>query len=117
MNDVSALILQQSGINTSFFTPSSRYFGLEIAVYEHPVNGPAPYVRRRFLPQPERFFAIQEHVVTQGERPDNLTHQYLNDPEQFWRICDANNVMHPNELTDTIGKRIRITFPEGIVPL
>lgn len=117
MNDISSLILQQAGINTNFFSPSSRYYGLEILVIELPVHGPAPYVRRRFLPQPERFQTLQEHVVTEGERPDNLTHQYLNDPEQFWRVCDANNVMHPNELTDTIGKRVRITLPEGILPL
>jgi hypothetical protein len=52
--------------------------------------------------------------VTQGDRLDNVTARYLGDPEAFWRICDANNAMRPNELTETIGRRLRITLPEGI---
>ena len=117
MNDISALILQQAGLRTSYFSPSSRYYGIEVTTIELPGQGPTPYIRRRFLPPPERFHAIQEHAVTQDERPDTLTHQYMNDSEQFWRICDANGVMYPNELTETVGKRIRITLPEGIIPV
>ena len=55
-----------------------------------------------------------EHMVTEGERLDNITAQYLGDPEQFWRVCDANGAMRPDELTETIGRRLRITLPEGI---
>jgi hypothetical protein len=50
----------------------------------------------------------------QGDRLDNLTAKYLGDPEQFWRLCDANNALQPEELTDTVGRRVRITMPEGI---
>jgi hypothetical protein len=53
-------------------------------------------------------------VVFQGDRLDNIAALYLGDPEQFWRICDANAAMRPNELTETIGRRLRITLPEGI---
>jgi hypothetical protein len=116
MNNISELILQQAGVKPSYFTPMSRYFGIEIAVYESMATAPTPYVRRRFLPQMEQFQTIQEHQVSQGERPDNLTYQYMNDPEQFWKICDANGVMHPNELTESIGKTVRITLPQGIIP-
>ena len=35
-------------------------------------------------------------------------------PRQFWRVCDANAAMRPDELTETIGRRLRITLPEGI---
>lgn len=72
------------------------------------------FLKRRFVPQPERFVLLQEHVVKQGERLDNITAQYLDDPEQFWRICDSNRAMPPAELTETIGRRLRITLPEGI---
>ena len=44
-----------------------------------------------------------EHTVTQGERLDNITFQYLGDPEQFWRVCDANGAVRPDELTETTG--------------
>jgi len=72
------------------------------------------YLRRRFVPPPERFSLLQVHVVTQGERLDNITARYLDDPEQFWRVCDANRAMRPDELTETVGRRLRITLPEGI---
>ena len=57
---------------------------------------------------------LQEHVVGQGDRLDNITARYLGDPEQFWRVCDANRAMRPEELTEEIGRRLRITLPEGI---
>ena len=57
---------------------------------------------------------LHEHIVGDGERPDTLADRYLNDPEQFWRICDANAVMAPNELTQTVGRVVRITLPPGI---
>ena len=52
--------------------------------------------------------------MVQG-RPAGQHHRpYLGDPEQFWRVCDANRAMRPDELTETIGRRLRITLPEGI---
>ncbi|MGH7229842.1 MAG: LysM domain-containing protein, partial [Nitrospiraceae bacterium] len=39
---------------------------------------------------------------------------YVGDPEQFWRLCDANAAMRPEELTGIIGRVLRITLPEGI---
>lgn len=116
------------------FPNTSRYSGIETATLESregaraPVKG-APtvgasladarsssivYLRRRFVPAPERFSLLQEHTVTEGERLDNLAAQYLGDPEQFWRLCDANGALRPDELTETIGRRLRITLPEGI---
>ena len=75
---------------------------------------PLIYLRRRFIPPPDDFFLLQEHTVTEGQRLDTISNQYLGDPEQFWRLCDANGVMQPNELTDTVGGKIRITLPEGV---
>jgi hypothetical protein len=57
---------------------------------------------------------LQEHVVTEGDRLDNIAAKYLGDPEQFWRVCDANGAMLPDELIETIGRRLRITLPEGV---
>jgi hypothetical protein len=73
------------------------------------------YLRRRFCPLPENFSLLQEHVVTERDRLDNIAAKYLGDPEQFWRTCDANAAMRPDELTETPGRRLRITLPEGIV--
>lgn len=96
------------------FPPTSRYSGIETATLETVEGETVIYLRRRFVPQPERFTVLQEHTVVQGDRLDNITARYLNDPEQFWRICDANRALRPDELTETIGRKLRITLPEGI---
>jgi hypothetical protein len=96
------------------FTFTSRYYGIETAKLERADGKTIIYLRRRFIPPPERFALLQEHFVTQGERLDNITANYLGDPEQFWRICDANCAVRPEELTETVGRRLRITLPEGI---
>jgi hypothetical protein len=96
------------------FAPTSRYAATETATIEDAEGKVTIYLRRRFLPPPELFSLVCEHVVTQGERLDNITARYIDDPEQFWRLCDANRAMRPNDLTARIGRRLRITLPEGV---
>ena len=106
-------LLQPAGLHATLFPPTSRYYGIDTTILEAADGKKIIYIRRRFLPQPERFALLQEHVVTQGERLDNITALYLGDPEQFWRLCDANAAMRPEELEE-INRRLRITLPEGI---
>ena len=96
------------------FPATSRYANTEIATVETPDGTTTVYLRRRFVPQPERFSTLQEHVVIQGDRLDNVTARYLGDPLQFWRVCDANRAMRPEALVEKLGRRLRITLPEGI---
>jgi hypothetical protein len=69
------------------------------------------YKKRRFLPPGNKMHILQEIVVTAGDRLDLIAALTLGDPEQFWRICDANNAMHPLELTSEIGRTLRIAMP------
>jgi len=96
------------------FPATSRYHPIETATLETPEKKTVVYVKRRFVPPSDRFELLLEHSVMQGDRLDNVTAKYLGDPEQFWRVCDANNVIQPDELTSVIGRKIRITLPEGI---
>ena len=96
------------------FPPTSRYFGIETTTIETRDGKSYAYLKRRFVPAPERFATLQEHVVVQGDRLDNITARYLGDAQQFWRVCDANRAMRPEELTEELGRRLRITLPEGI---
>ena len=96
------------------FPPTSRYYGLDTDTLETADGETIRFLKRRFVPPPERFALLQEHMVTQGDRLDNVTAQYLGDPEQFWRLCDANGALRPDELTEVVGRRLRITLPEGI---
>jgi hypothetical protein len=110
MSDIFAM---QQALPLAPFSPSSRYSGLELATIEYG-GETIVYVRRRFVPQPEVFAIIGEHVVTQGERLDQIAASAIGDPELFWRICDANRALRPEELTETIGRRLVITLPEGV---
>jgi hypothetical protein len=96
------------------FPPTSRYYGIATATLTMTDGRPIAYLRRRFIPQPEQFSLLMEHTVVQGDRLDNVVAQYLGDPEQFWRVADANVALRPEELTATVGYRLRITFPRGI---
>jgi hypothetical protein len=96
------------------FPINSRYYGIATVTLETQDGKQIVFLRRRFVPPPERFDLLTEHTVSEGERLDNITALYLGDPEQFWRVCDANGVIRPAELTETVGRKIRITLPEGI---
>jgi len=96
------------------FPPTSRYHLVGTAHHTTPTGDEVMYLRRRFVPPPERFHILHEHTVVEGERHDTLGEQLLGDPEQFWRLCDSNGVLKPEDLTETPGRRIRVTLPEGI---
>lgn len=95
------------------FPPTSRYAATEIATYETADGRQQPHLCRRFVPQPETLVALAEHEVAEGDRLDNVTAQHLGDPEQFWRVADANRAMRPDDLME-VGRRLRITLPTGI---
>ena len=102
------------GIEATLFPPTSRYHGLAVLNHRRDDGTNIPYVERRFISQSDSFEEVQQHTVRQGDRIDNLAWQYLGDAEQFWRLCDANGALDPWELTETPGRTIRITLPEGI---
>lgn len=99
---------------TGTFPINSRYHAIDTATLETSDGQEVAYLRRRFVPQPERFALIQEHAVVEGDRLDILAAQYVGDPELFWQLCDANGAIRPNELIETVGRRLRITLPEGV---
>ena len=94
------------------FEPTSRYLPLETATVTTPDGRADAYKRRRFLPQGEAMPLLVEVVVAQGDRLDLMTARTLGDPEQFWRVCDANNAMNPPDLTAELGRTLRIPIPQ-----
>src|SRR5262245_41258251 len=107
-------LLQPVGLQNTLFPPTSRYQGIETATLVTDDHKTIIYLRRRFCPPPERFALLQEHVVTGAERLDRVTARYFDSPELFWRLCDANAAMRPDELTERPGRHLRVTLPEGI---
>ncbi len=88
------------------FARGSRYERVPQAVHVDAAGREIPYVLLRLLPtQPED---VAGHIVADGDRLDLLAHRYLGDPELYWRICDANAALRPEELTAERGRRISI---------
>lgn len=97
------------------FPPNSRYNGLATLKLTRSNGHEIAYVARRFIPPPESLALAREHAVVQGERLDLLAARYLGDPEQWWKLADANVTLQPEELTDTPGRTLRIALPTGFV--
>jgi hypothetical protein len=101
-------------MSTTNFPPTSRYHDIETRTLEAPGREPIIYLARRLCPPVEVFAVVGYYVVTEDERLDNVTARHLGDPEQFWRLCDANAALRPDELTERSGRALRLTLPPGI---
>ena len=101
-------------VTASQFPIMSRYAGISTSTLQTSDGKTIVYLKRRFVPSPDNFSVLQIHTITQAERLDNIAAQYLGDPTAFWRICDANNAMRPEELTEELGRQLKITLPHGI---
>jgi hypothetical protein len=106
--------LQANALATPLYPPTSRYYGIASVQLAKPDGSTITYLKRRFVPPPENFSLLTEHLVVSGDRLDNIAAHRLGDPQQYWRICDANGAIRPAALTETVGARLRITLPEGI---
>lgn len=97
------------------FPQTSRYYGIDTAPFTLPDGRQVVYLRRRFCPPGSSFTLLADYPVKKDDRLDNITNQFFKDPLQFWRICDANDVLRPEELTARAGEGqvIHIPLPQG----
>jgi len=73
-----------------------------------------PFLQRRFCPRAEKLALLYEVRVVEGDRRDTLGARHAGDAELWWRLADANGAVDPRELTEPIGRPLRITLPEGV---
>ena len=91
------------------FVPGSRYQAVAEAIYEDDSGRERPYKLLRVIS--EQGLAVQSHSVLQNDRLDRVAFRYYEDPEQFWRICDGNRALRPDELLEEVGRRLKIPLP------
>ncbi|MBK5124380.1 LysM domain-containing protein [Burkholderia sp. R-69980] len=101
-------------LTSSPTTPDSRYYGSPTCSLTQPDGTVVRYLARRIVPQPEQYTSIQQFVVVEGARLDNVAAQTLGNPLLFWMLCDANLAMDPDDLTSQPGRSISIPLPAGI---
>lgn len=92
------------------FFQGSRYEKVETSEWTDASGQPRRFKQTRYIVEP---VSSELHTITQGERVDQIAHRYLQDPERFWRIADANLVVEPESLTERPGQTIRIPTAEG----
>ena len=115
MTDPVQLLIDAGAIPSTPFVPQSRYSGVPLALLQRRPDDPGTvYVRRRFIPVAGSLTIVARHVAAALDRPDLLGAKYLGDALLYWRIADANAVVDPNELTDTLGRRVDIPLPPGM---
>lgn len=87
------------------FFKGSRYERVQTLQLTDDEGRVVNYKATRFIaPTPARW----THVVKGEDRLDRLAGELLRDPERFWRLCDANVVMWPDDLTQTPNQRIGV---------
>jgi hypothetical protein len=94
------------------FAPNSRYYSIETVSITLADGRTVAYKKRRFLPRGANMPLLVEVTVNEGDRLDLITARTLGDPEQFWRVCDANDAMNPVDLTSEVGKSLRVPVPQ-----
>lgn len=95
------------------YPPTSRYSGIETATRRDAQGREVRYLRRRFCPDSDSLAQIGTYAVQDGDRLDRIAAATVGDPEQFWRLCDANRALDPDELLTPIGRVLRVTMPAG----
>lgn len=95
------------------FETTSRYYALATATYTLPDGSGVAYKRRRFLPRGRDLPLLVEVAVTEGDRLDLIAARTLGDPEQFWRVCDANDALNPPDLLADLGRVLRVPVPQA----
>ena len=115
MTDLIQQLIDAGAIPSTPFVVQSRYNGVALGLLQRRAGDPGVvYVRRRFIPALNTMTIAARHVVGPLDRPDTLGAVELGDPLLYWRIADANAVVDPNELTDTLGARVAIPLPQGM---
>jgi len=90
------------------FEPDSRYADLPTATHTTVDGRQIVYVTRRFLPRAAALVPIGRVLVTEDDRLDRIAARTLGDPLQYWRICDANEAMNPDELVRRSGSALLV---------
>lgn len=96
------------------FERGSRYEDVATAIHVGPDGRQHSYKLLRRIPD---LVPRQVHLVVAGDRLDLIAYSYFRDPEQFWRICDANRCLDPADLLaaparGSVGRRLLIPAPQ-----
>jgi hypothetical protein len=91
--------------------PNSRYARQVVQVFTGPDGEVVPYIGRRVIPVMDRYQVLDRHRTLTAERVDQVADDFYGDPQQYWRICDANGVERPAETCEPVARLLVIPSP------
>jgi hypothetical protein len=92
------------------FFKGSRYEKVETDSITDAAGRVIKFKKVRFISDTPAQAAV---VVNQGERLDHIAQRVYQDPDIFWRICDANFALWPPDLVAEPGRVIKVPPAEG----
>jgi hypothetical protein len=93
------------------FPPNSRYHNVPLRKRTAPDGTEETFVARRIIPAMEHYRVLDRYRTESGSRIDNAASAAFGDPEQYWRICDANGEAEPADATKPEGRLLVIPMP------
>jgi hypothetical protein len=96
---------------TNIFPPNSRYYSVAIRTRTASDGTVQSFVARRIIPAMERYRPLAKHRTVVDERIDGVADEAFGDPEQYWRICDANGDAEPATATQPLGRLLIVPLP------
>jgi hypothetical protein len=87
----------------------SRYQNVATNTITNAAGQQIVYLEIRFIPETD---GVVGYTVKQGDRLDLISNRSYRDPQHFWRICDANLAMWPDDLL-IVNNTLEIPPSEG----
>lgn len=100
------------------FAPNSRYNAVALLTRPGADGRQVAYVARRFIGAAVAGVVPQTYTIVGGDRLDLIANRFIGDPEQWWKIADANPTLDPQALTAVPGRQLEIPSPDmlGVGP-
>lgn len=92
------------------FFKGSRYQNVDTDSMVNERGVTVRFKKTRFIPETPARLGV---AVQQNERLDHIAARIYDDPERFWRICDANLAMWPDDLVEEPGVTLLAPPAEG----
>jgi hypothetical protein len=92
------------------FFRGSRYEKVDTTQITDSSGRVISYKKVHFIPPTP---AVVGHSVVLGERLDQISNSFYKDAQRFWRICDANFAMWPDDEVAVANVTILIPPSEG----
>lgn len=96
---------------SDFFPLNSRYRDVPLRTRVAPDGTVETFVGRRIIPALERYGIVGRHRLIAGDRIDGVAAEAIGDPEQYWKLCDANGDADPAQAAEPPGRLLIIPLP------